>query len=146
MSLTKNNKLHPHLGIMSKHHLIPRQRLKKFYGKGFVMKNNILRLWRFRHDAWHILFRQMTLNETITYLRQKKANAYGYNTVVWRVLFHDLTHAEAVRLLTRVGNIIRKKDSFVEFDATHSNRSKTCPKKKPKHGSKKKSYGHLRVA
>lgn len=51
--------------FLTKHHLTPRERYK--YGeKTWWDQNgeeNILRLHRSKHDAWHKLFRNMTLEE-----------------------------------------------------------------------------------
>lgn len=144
----QQKKQHPFLGILTKHHLIPKQRLKQFYGKGFPMNNNIIRLWRFRHDAWHVLFRQMTLNEVIDYLTRKNTNAYGYGTSVWQVLFHTLTPTEAIALLVRAGTQIRKSKDYAEFDVKLLPGGKPYKekKKKDKHGHSKKKRTHLKVA
>lgn len=112
----QKRKKHPYLGYLSKHHLIPRQRLKDYYGNSFRMGGNILRLWRLRHDAWHVLFQQKTLNEIINYLHQRSDKIYGYQTPTWNVLFKSKTKNEAIKLLCRVRKIIRKKYAFLEFD------------------------------
>lgn len=48
--------------LMSRHHLTPKSR-----GGSWSM-DNILKLWRDRHDAWHLLFGNMTLSEIIVAL------------------------------------------------------------------------------
>lgn len=57
-----------HLGKLTIHHLIPRFRLRVYYGTTFKMPGNKLKLRELRHAAWHVLFGSKTLNEVIGYL------------------------------------------------------------------------------
>lgn len=55
-----------HKRFMSRHHLRPVSR------KGSDSDSNLLRLWRDRHDAWHKLFGNRTLDEIIAVLERIK--------------------------------------------------------------------------
>lgn len=60
---------------MSRHHLIPKDRVRKGTHKKDESKQHyeaILKLWRDRHDAWHFLFKNMTLDEIIKCLQRVK--------------------------------------------------------------------------
>ncbi len=112
----KKKLIHPYLGPMSKHHLIPKQRIKEFYGEIYRLPYNLLKIWRFKHDAWHRLFNNKTLNEVIEYLDQSTRQIYNYNSTDWKILFKDMNQVRAQKLLLRVNRIIRKKDIYQEFD------------------------------
>ncbi len=110
-----NKKLHKHLGRKTVHHLIPRARLKDYYGTSFKMPRNRLKLWELKHSAWHVLFKNKTINEVIAYLRQK-GQPYGYHGDAWKLLFKNKTKKQAARLLVRLRRIIRKRYQHLEFD------------------------------
>lgn len=60
---------------MTRHHLIPRERKKRKTVKHDQSKlhtDRVLNLWRHKHDAWHILFHNMTLDEIIACLEKVK--------------------------------------------------------------------------
>lgn len=109
-------KKHSSMGRISIHHLVPRQRMKIYYGICFNMPKNKIRLWRLRHDAWHVLFGNKTLNEVINYLGQKTTTIYGYKSITWKIVFGEKTNRQARRLLVRVRRIIRKQYSHLELD------------------------------
>lgn len=109
-------KKHSYLGEMSKHHLVPRQRMKDYYGISFSMPHNKIRLWRLRHDAWHILFGNKTLNEIIRYLGNRPSKIYAYQTLTWHILFGDKTRREARKLLCRMRTMIRGRYESFELD------------------------------
>lgn len=58
---------------LTKHHLIPKDRIKKETIKkdmsGYAHVR-ILHLWRNKHDAWHYLFHNLTLSEIILVLKR----------------------------------------------------------------------------
>jgi hypothetical protein len=117
MGKRKNKRLtHAHLGHMSKHHLVPKQRMRDYYGGSFKMPNNILRLWRLKHDAWHVLFKQKTLNEILKYLRKPIDQIYGYKSETWKILFKNNNRKDVYKILLRVRRMIRKRYAFLEFD------------------------------
>jgi hypothetical protein len=107
---------HPQYGQLTNHHLIPRCRIKSYYGTSFTLPRNYIKLWRFRHDAWHVLFENKTLNEVIRYLKKKKSRTYGYRGDAWSVLFRKKTWAEALALLKRARRAIRGHYKCLEFD------------------------------
>ncbi len=110
------SKKHPVYGYMSKHHLIPKHRLRIYYGETFRMPHNRLRLWRVRHDAWHTLFGNKTINEIIRYLGGRVDGIRYYRKKPWQTLFKDLSAKSAKKLLIRTRNIIRKRYAHLEFD------------------------------
>lgn len=58
---------------MSKHHLIPKQRVReKTVNKDLSSYAHvrILHLWRNKHDYWHYLFHNLTLPEIILVLQR----------------------------------------------------------------------------
>ena len=115
--MANSNRKHRLLGRISRHHLVPRQRLKDSYQTNFTMPRNILRLWRVRHDAWHALFGTRTLNETILYLKQgKKRVLDGYLSPSWHILFGTKTARQAAKLLRRMRRMVRKKYAYFELD------------------------------
>lgn len=107
---------HKFLGRISVHHLVPRFRIKTFYGTSFHMPNNTIRLWRLRHDAWHVLFDNKSLNEVIRYLNKKKENIYGYMGPAWKLLFREKTAKQARFLLIYARKRIRKRYAYLEFE------------------------------
>lgn len=92
-------KQHPFLpGIeLEKHHLIPRVK------QGHATPCNILRLWSLRHDHWHHLFNQDTLEQSIRNL--PKVYAFKSTTASWKLVFGDKTLLESRTLLMRVRSI-----------------------------------------
>lgn len=65
------NTSHPKTGhCLSRHHLIPKSR-KKDQKKIREIKY-VLKLWRDRHNYWHFLFKNMTLDEIIETLKRVK--------------------------------------------------------------------------
>ncbi len=101
---------------MSIHHLVPRQRLRDYYGMTFYLPENTLRLWRYRHDAWHVLFGNKTLNEIIRYLGSRPQKISGYKGIFWKQLFGEKNRTQAKKLLMRMRNIVRRAYSYFEFD------------------------------
>jgi len=62
-------------GKTTRHHLIPKQRQKKKTYKENqtdLHLDSVLKLWREKHDAWHLLFKNMTLDEIILCLYKVK--------------------------------------------------------------------------
>jgi hypothetical protein len=110
-------KRHPFLGHMSIHHLVPRVRISLYYGTSFHMPKNRLRLWRVKHDAWHALFHNKSLNEIIRYLSSSRTQTISvYRGPAWSILFRNKTPAQAKRLLKRLRRIKRKQYQHLEFD------------------------------
>lgn len=107
---------HRYLGEMGAHHLVPQQRMKDYYGISFSMPYNKLKLWRLRHDAWHILFGNKTLNEIIRYLGNRPSKIYAYQTLTWHILFRDKTRREARKLLCRMRDRVRGRYNGLELD------------------------------
>ncbi len=113
----RNKKIkHPEYGHLTNHHLVPRSRIRNYYGASFKLPNNLMRLWRFRHNAWHVLFGTQTLNETIAYLKKEKHRVYAYEGKAWKVLFREKTWRQAMRLLLRAQRMIRNRYKDLEFD------------------------------
>ena len=89
---------HPHRNThLSRHHILSRSR------KGKSLPSNTLMLWRDRHDAFHHIFGNLTLDEI-------KFDIIGFYrhyqwTHSWEILFHNLTLQEVVRLLERTSKI-----------------------------------------
>lgn len=109
-------KNHKTLGHLSVHHLIPKKRLRDYYGLFFCLPNNKLRLWRVKHNAWHKLFKNRTINEIIKHLRNRNHLIWGYKKKYWRILFGNKNKTKARKLLVRMRNMIRKKYSYFELD------------------------------
>ncbi len=106
---------HREYGLLTNHHLVPRSRIRQYYGASFTLPNNLMKLWRLRHDSWHVLFRNKTLNETIAYLETKKSRAYAYQKTAWKTLFKEKSWHEVVQLLRRAQRMIRKEHSTLEL-------------------------------
>lgn len=109
-------KKHKYFGPISIHHLVPRQRMKDYYGTAFHMPRNKLRLWRLRHDAWHVLFRNKTINEIIRYLGNRPSRIYAYLSPTWNILFRGKSRKQAQKLLIRMRDKIRAKYATLELD------------------------------
>jgi len=63
----------------SKHHLVPKERMKlKNYNENQVNEHlqRVLILWRTKHDAWHVLFHNLTLREIIELLNRVEQIKY----------------------------------------------------------------------
>jgi len=61
--------------VKTRHHLIPKERKrKKSYqdNQTDLHLDTVLRLWRDKHDAWHLLFKNMTIDEIILCLYKVK--------------------------------------------------------------------------
>ena len=59
----------------TRHHLTPKSRLKfrtLYKDMSVVEYGRILKLYRNKHDAWHVLFRNLTLEEIIKVLLRIK--------------------------------------------------------------------------
>lgn len=59
----------------TRHHLIPKERQrKKTYKENQIdlHLDTVLKLWRDKHDAWHLLFKNMTIDEIILCLYKVK--------------------------------------------------------------------------
>ncbi len=148
--MRKVRKRHPAYGYMSKHHLIPRQRLKDYYGDSFRMPHNTLRLWRLRHDAWHVLFRQRTINEVIQYLKKRTDEIYAYRTKTWQILFGNKSRNEARKLLIRMRRMKRGRYEHLELDPSLRTKVVNIRKKTKNHAFGRiqldKQFSHKRVA
>lgn len=97
-------------GFSDYHHLKPCQR------GGQSISSNLLRMDAYRHDAWHLFFKNMTLDEIIILLfgiRFKNIQSIissFYNKVgidecrnnAWFLLFGDQSIEKIIRLLIRV--------------------------------------------
>lgn len=58
---------------MTRHHVIPQERRKKKNHKedqSGLHTDSTLKLWQDRHNAWHTLFKNMTLDEIIICLQK----------------------------------------------------------------------------
>ncbi len=108
-------KNHRSLGHITVHHLVPRARIGDFYGTLFHLPKNKLKLWEFKHAAWHVLFKLRTISEIIAYLDKNKY-PYGYGGAAWLLLFGNKTSKQARNLLIRVRRISRKRYMGLEFD------------------------------
>ncbi len=107
---------HPQYGYMSKHHLIPKFRIRVYYGITFRMPHNTIRLWRKRHDAWHTLFGDKTINEIIRYLGGRVHTIQYYQQEPWKILFKNNSAHKAQKILIRARRMIRKQYAHLEFD------------------------------
>lgn len=85
-----------------RHHLIPRSRYKAFTGtmKGHKEQWNLLYIRRDRHEAWHKLFHNWTIEEVLRVLRGLPSVQVSCHP--WQKLFGNKTCIEAYRLLARV--------------------------------------------
>jgi ubiquinone biosynthesis protein Coq4 len=94
--------LHPFRNtFLTKHHLYPKSRkLKQSYDPKFMLK-----LWRDKHDCFHFIFLNATIDEIISewykYKRLYKSNA-------WKFLFNNLDFDESRKLLARMLRIKQK--------------------------------------
>lgn len=60
---------------ITRHHLIPKERAKQKTHKqdqSEMHLDTVLKLWRDKHDAWHYLFKNMTIDEIIICLMRVK--------------------------------------------------------------------------
>lgn len=55
---------------LTKHHLIPKVRKQDYKKKKVLDVNRTLKLWEEKHQAWHVLFRCMTIDEIILVLHR----------------------------------------------------------------------------
>lgn len=106
---------HKNLGKITIHHLVPRVQLKDYYGVSFHLPKNKIKLWELKHAAWHVLFGIKTLNQIIRYLNCRNA-PYGYGGAAWQIVFKNKTKKQAMNLLLRVRQMIRKQYAHLEFD------------------------------
>jgi hypothetical protein len=64
----------------SKHHLTPRCHYKPSYLPSMNSAENLLMLWRNKHNAWHELFKEASLEQIIATLKRvqrMKGRKYG---------------------------------------------------------------------
>jgi len=54
----------------TKHHLTPRCRYKRGYRPVMNSPSNLLSLYRDKHQAWHSLFKEATIEEAIKLLKR----------------------------------------------------------------------------
>jgi len=91
---------HPHRDThLSRHHIC-----NKIRG-GTMCPKNILRLWRDKHNYWHQIFKDRTIDEIMYNM-----GFYHYHhgqTEAWKFLFKNLPLLEVVRLLERTMKIKR---------------------------------------
>jgi hypothetical protein len=125
-------KKHRSLGRITSHHLVPRVRIRDYYGAAFALPRNRIKLWELKHAAWHVLFRLKTINEIITYLG-KRDRPYGYYGPAWKVVFGSKTSKQARSLLVRTRRIIRKKYEHFELDPMLRQKVKIYHKKLGQH-------------
>lgn len=62
-------------GKITRHHLIPKERKNKktvFKNQTSLHIDTVLKLWRDKHDHWHALFGNMTLDECIEVLQRMR--------------------------------------------------------------------------
>lgn len=102
-------------GFSDWHHLKPCRR------GGESISSNLLRMDAYRHDAWHLFFRNMTLDEIINLLSRISfkniqaiissfSNKGGIDVCrnnAWYLLFKDQSIEKIIRLLIRVKRIKR---------------------------------------
>lgn len=58
---------------LSNHHLVPKERVHdhtQHLDFSHIEESRILRLWRDKHDAFHLLFHNLTLEEIIAVLQR----------------------------------------------------------------------------
>lgn len=80
--------------FLTKHHI-----LAKIRG-GVGSKRNLIKLWRDKHNAYHIIFHNDTFREALAKLNiYYKKHKYSKE---WKLLFKDLTIDEIRKLLQRV--------------------------------------------
>ncbi len=126
------NSLRIHTGInhLSKHHLIPKSR------GGRSTAQNLLKLWRKRHDAWHYLFDNLTLWEIIDHIR---LNPEDFITEIlsrpskrraYNILFHGEDAYQTLATLERVK----------EFKSRPGISSPVLPKRNGKKKAKKNAH------
>lgn len=124
-------KEHSKLGRKTVHHLVPRIRIRDYYGDRLFLPKNKLKLWSAKHAFWHQLFGNRSINEIIRYLaRVKKDNIR--ELLAWEIVFKQKTFKQARLLLIRVRNIIRKSYRNFEFDPLLKSKVKRCHKKPKK--------------
>lgn len=94
--------LHPFRNtFLSKHHLFPKCRnLKQTYNPKFILK-----LWRDKHDCFHYIFLNYTIDEILSNWYKYKKYSQSDD---WKMLFNNLDFEESRRLLKRMYRIKRK--------------------------------------
>lgn len=85
---------------LSKHHCYPKARLRHEALKTDFPHLTVY-LWRQKHDAWHKLFRSMTIDEIIIRLGW---DISIYNNKLYREVF-DCSRLEAILILKRLKRI-----------------------------------------
>ena len=80
--------------FLSRHHMLPKVRKLKGSGR----PENILMLWRDRHNVFHEIFGNFTFMEIISNWNKFQKH---WGTKKWKFLFHDLSEKEARNLLKR---------------------------------------------
>jgi hypothetical protein len=97
-------------GFADYHHLKPCQR------GGQSISSNLLKMDAYRHDAWHLFFKNMTIDEIIILLSEirfknmqsiissfyNKVGIDEYRNNAWFLLFEDKSMEKIIRLLIRV--------------------------------------------
>jgi len=121
-------KKHKNFGRKTVHHLVPRIRIRDYYGAGVSLPSNKLKIWEYKHICWHFLFKLKTINEVIAYLKKRNEPEY-YKSSAWITLFKNKTPKQARNLLIRVRRAIRKKHQFFELDPMLKNKVKKYHKK-----------------
>ena len=84
---------------MSRHHLIPKIR------GGTYSKRNILNLWRDRHNLWHNIFADLTLDEIIKMLDKGRYANEVVKNIYWKQLFKNKNAKQAQLILIRIKRI-----------------------------------------
>ena len=99
------------------HHLVPRSR------GGSCHHRNKLWLWRKRHEAWHNMWGNDTLDEIVAHLsslaKRYKRDTYAHSRN-WVVVFGKKDVYEALELLHRVAEIKLKQRKRVVHERTCS--------------------------
>ena len=61
----------------NKHHLIPKSRRNDYKTKKVHETSRVLKLWEDKHNMWHYLFKNMTLDEIIVTLNRIRKIKFG---------------------------------------------------------------------
>ena len=60
---------------LTRHHLTPRAHYKPDYRPVLNSPQNVLYLLRFKHDAWHAIFREASIEQAIAILQRVCRNS-----------------------------------------------------------------------
>jgi hypothetical protein len=82
---------------LSRHHIISRHR------GGKSTPSNCIKLFYDRHCCWHYIFGHATFTEAVADIKRYHFH-YGHKSE-WKMLFHELSLPEVVRLIERTSKI-----------------------------------------